>query len=52
MIPIFMIDQNYEYTKTRIIALKGFYLIDRVKDIISEHAPREDDRTKAKPLFF
>ena len=47
-----MIRQNNEYNKTRITALKGFYLIGRVKEIFSEHAPRKDDRAKAKPLFF
>ena len=52
MTPIFIIRQNDEYNKLRIIAVKGFYLIDRVKEIIHEHAPLKDDRAKAKPLFF
>ena len=52
MIPIFIIRQNDEYNNLRIIAVKGFYLIDRVKEIIHEHAPLKDDRAKAKPLFF
>jgi len=51
MIPIFMVDQNYELQK-KDHCMKGFYLIERVKDIISEHSAKKDGRCTADPLFF
>ena len=39
-------------TNTRTITLKGFYLIDRVKEILSRHAFEHDARMSIDPLFF
>ncbi len=32
--------------------MKGFYLIDRVKGIVTKHAPAKDKRVKCDPLLF
>ena len=32
--------------------MKGFYLIDRIKDIVKKHAPKQDKRTKIEPLLL
>lgn len=32
--------------------MKGFYLIDRVKDILAKNTPKKDNRTNSDPLFF